>query len=84
VSPVETEAGVQLANNIIDEGEFEQQREEEVVHHEELSVESNRSEWEEERSSSSLELRGISPRPPPVIPNSPNARTHLTTLNPVP
>jgi len=85
VSPIESEVDVQPANNVIDEeGEFQQQREEEVKPHEELYLSGSGNEWEEERSSSSLELRSASPKSPLVIPDSPNARAYLTAPNSVP
>ena len=77
---VEDEVDVQPANNVVheEEGESQQHREEEVY------VEGSGSEWEDERSSSSLELRSVSPKSPIVIPNSPDARAYLTGLNLVP
>jgi hypothetical protein len=76
VSPIEDEVNVQSANTIVDEeGAFQHQREREV-----LSGEGSGSEWEE---SSSLEFhleQSVSPKSPLVIPNSPNARAHLSCL----
>lgn len=85
VAHVETEVDVQPASNVAyEEGEYRRQREEEEVDQGEVYMEGSGSEWEEERSSSSLELRNASPKSPPVIPDSPNARAYLTVLNSVP
>ena len=81
---VEDEVDVRPANNVVhEEGEFQRQREEEV-HLEEVYMEGSGSEWEEGRSSSSLELRSASPKSPLVIPDSPNARAYLIALNSIP
>ena len=79
VPPIEGEVEV-----IGEERVFKRQREEAVEHHEELYIEASSREWEEERSSSSLELRSASPKSPLVIPDSPSARAYLTLFNLVP
>ena len=84
VSPIEGEVDLQPVNNVID-GEGELQRpEEETEHHEEPFFEGRSREWEEERSSSSFELRSASPKSPLVIPDSPNARAYLIVCSLVP
>lgn len=81
VPSVEGEADVRPPNRVVhEEEEFQRQREEEAVHREEAYVEGNSGEWEEGRLSSSLELRSASPKPLPVIPDSPNARAYHTAL----
>lgn len=82
VPPIEGEVDVQPANDVIDEERV--QREAAVEHHEELYLEASSREWEEERSSSSLELRIASPKSPLVIPDSPSARAYLTIFILVP
>lgn len=84
MSLIEGEDDLQPVNNVIDEeGEFQQQPEEETERYEELFLEGRSREWEEERSSSSFELRSGSPKSPLVIPDSPNARAYLTLFNSV-
>ena len=78
---VEGEVDIQSANNVADEEGESRRRVEEEVHREEVYMEGSGSEWEEERSSSSLDLQSTSPKSPPIIPDSPNARAYLTALN---
>ncbi len=85
VSHIEGEVDHQAVNNIIDEeGELQRQPEEETEHHEEVYLEGSNREWEEERSSSSFELRSASPKSPLVIPDSPNASAYLTVFTSIP
>jgi len=84
VPPMEGEVDAQPANDVIEEGEFQRQREEGAEHHEALYSEASSGEWEEERSSSSLQLRSASPKSPLVIPDSPSARAYLIFFNLVP
>ena len=84
MSLTEGEVDLQPVSNVIDDGEFPRQLEVETEHHEEVYLEASNREWEEERSSSSFELRSASPKSPIVIPDSPDASAYLSILNSIP